>query len=233
MHFSAANLNGVSGEFTWLEITDLSHRIFKYPSDVFVLGESSVSKCWSSKARHNKCFWPRSSFYEEELFKRAFSLICFPKQEQRKHIQAELSHLTQKATNRKPPYFCATLWTVSLGSQQTFKLGSLLLLLFYQGQTLPHLSSKQDPSCRVSPASMLTEKFGKTAHCQISLLNFLPIQEVNIPFRHRQRKFRSCKFCCHNTYLLNLTKSEVLFSIQCIILRSLSSGVKKQTKHPN
>lgn len=53
-----------------------------------------ISKCWSSKAKHNRCFSPRSRFHEEGLFKRASLSILFPKPEQRKHIPTGISWVT-------------------------------------------------------------------------------------------------------------------------------------------
>lgn len=57
---------------------------------------SHISQCWSSKARHNKCFSPRSSFHEELLLKRASLSILFAKQEQTHSNVGIMIHIEDK-----------------------------------------------------------------------------------------------------------------------------------------
>lgn len=222
MHFSAANPKGVSGESAWFRITDFSHTIVKYPSDVFLLGElypcSHISKCWSSKAKHNRCFSPRSRFHEERLKKRFF-IHPFPKTRAKKtHSNSDImSHIEG---NKQETTVLLSVFQTQAPNKH-FTLGSLLLLFSYltrpcspEGLTLFHLLGKPGPRRRISPDSSSAEKLGESDHYQVSLLNFILVpKEVNTTQpkikKVRSWKFKSWNFCHHSSYLLDLLKGTI------------------------
>lgn len=121
----------------------------------------------------------------------------------------------------------------------TNTLGSFLLLFFNltrpcspKGQTLAQLLGKPGPRCRISPAHSSTETLGESAHCQVSLLNFILIQEEVNKIQSKIKKVQKLKvqklgLLLSRQLSLGFTKRDYSF-INVSILRSLGLGEKAQ-----
>lgn len=106
MHSSPANPNGVSGESAWFTVTDFSHRIFKYLSDVFLLGERysilTHFQVLIQQGQAQQMFFTKKQLLLRRAFKNGLLYPCFSRNKSREntfHLGYHDSHKNQQAGN--------------------------------------------------------------------------------------------------------------------------------------